>query len=428
MTDKVKISIVIPTRSRAAYLKGCLQSVLIAAKGAECPVEIIVADNASSDETQSVIAGFNSPIITSFRQPERVSMRQNFEDGLTHSTGSHVMFIGDDDGILPNGLRLLHALIAAHDPDVVKWRKLNFKWPNDAEQIPGHLVIRYMKLSGMISKVDHKALLEKFFQGTHRDYSDGAGIYHGCISRRLIDKVKAASQGSYFWCSMPDVYSSVANLLATDRDILKIDRPISLPGASPRSTGDSAVRMATKGDAGKDSDMNKYIREAKNDPYRSHVPDECMSIQLHLLAALELACKMQDVAFAINHKNWEKVVTSELSGFAPEMVTPCMEGAKRLLGDLELTTAAPEIQNNTPANPAPRAQSDMAKAPQALNHRMSKTTISGGDHMADIVKAAQFVDDLVGNDDLQKALHPPAAIRGVLRIRKKLRQLGFSQP
>jgi len=424
MTDKVKISIVIPTRSRAAYLKGCLQSVLIAAEGAECPVEIIVADNASSDETQSVIAGLNSPLITSFRQPERVSMRQNFEDGLTHSTGSHVIFIGDDDGILPNGLRLLHALITAHDPDVVKWRKLNFKWPNDAEQIPGHLVIRYMKLSGMVSQINHKVLLEKFFQGTHRDYSDGAGIYHGCISRRLIDKVKTASQGSYFWCSMPDVYTSVANLLATDRDILKIDRSISLPGASPRSTGDSAVRMATKGDAGKDSDMNKYIREAKNDPYRSDVPDECMSIQLHLLAALELACKMQDVPFAINYKSWEKVVTSELSGFAPEMVTPCMEGAKRLLGDLELPKAVPESQQTTPDSPAPQAQSDMAKAPQTLNHRMSKTTISGGDHMADIVKAAQFVDDLVGNDDLQKALHPPAAIRSIMRIRKKLRQLG----
>ncbi len=424
MTDKVKISIVIPTRTRATYLKGCLQSVLIAADKAECPVEIIVADNASSDETRSVIAGFNSPIITYFRQPERVSMRQNFEDGLTHSTGSHVMFIGDDDGILPNGLRLLYALIAAHDPDVVKWRKLNFKWPNDAEQIPGHLVIRYMKLSGMVSKVDHKALLEKFFQGTHRDYSDGAGIYHGCISRRLIDKVKAASQGSYFWCSMPDVYTSVANLLATDRDILKIDRPISLPGASPRSTGDSAVRMATKGDAGKDSDMNKYIREAKNDPYRSHVPDECMSIQLHLLAALELACKMQNVPFAINHKSWEKVVTGELSGFAPEMVTPCMEGAKRLLGDLDLTTAARDSRKTTTPHSSARAQSDILKAPQKLNHRISKTTISGGEHMGDIVKAAQFVDDLVGNDDLQKALHPPAAILGILGIRKKLRQLG----
>ncbi len=422
--DKVKISIVIPTRSRAAYLKGCLQSVLIAAEGAECPVEIIVADNASSDETQSVIAGFNSPIITSFRQLERVSMRQNFEDGLTHSTGSHVMFIGDDDGILPNGLRLLHALIAIHDPDVVKWRKLNFKWPNDAEQIPGHLVIRYMKLSGRISQINHKALLEKFFQGTHRDYSDGAGIYHGCISRRLIDKVKAASQGTYFWCSMPDVYTSVANLLATDRDILKIDRPISIPGASPRSTGDSAVRMATKGDAGKDSDMNKYIREAKNDPYRSHVPDECMSIQLHLLAALELACKMQNVPFAINRENWEKVVIRELSGFAPEMVTPCMEGAKKLLGNLKLTAAAPESQINTPTNPAPQAQSDMAKAPQALNHRMSKTTISGGEYMTDIVRAAQFLDDLVGNDDLKQALHPPAAIPSILRLRRKLRQLG----
>jgi glycosyltransferase involved in cell wall biosynthesis len=83
MTDKVKISVVIPTRSRATYLKGCLQSVLIAAGKAECPVEIIVADNASSDETRSVVAGFNSPLITCFRQPERVSMRQNFEDGLS---------------------------------------------------------------------------------------------------------------------------------------------------------------------------------------------------------------------------------------------------------------------------------------------------------------------------------------------------------
>lgn len=426
MSAEVRISVVIPTRSRARYLQGCLQSVLIAADLAGCPVEIIVSDNASTDDTEAVVQGFDSALITYTRQPRRVSMRQNFEDALSCVTGSHVIYIGDDDGILPNGLRLLRELLIIHDPDVVKWRKLNFKWPNDVAQVPGHLVIRYMKLSGRISWLDHTKLQNLFFQGKHRDYSDGAGIYHGCISRRLIERVKSTSKGTYFWCSMPDVYTSVANLLALDRDILKIDRPISLAGASPRSTGDSAVQMSKAGANGQETEMEKFIREAENDPFRDKVSDGCMSIQLHLLAALELACRLQDIPFQINRENWVKVVHAELAGFAPDMVSPCKEGAELLLGQGAVSDTGrqmPKAKADALTQPVQSPSADMTKAAQTFSYRLTKTTISGGEHMKDIVRAAQFLDDLVDNADLENALHPPAALIGVLRMRNKLRRL-----
>ncbi len=419
----MKISIVIPTRSRAIYLKGCLESVLIAADAATCPVEIVVSDNVSTDDTKTVVAEFADNRILYSLQSERVSMRQNFEDALSHTSGTHVLFIGDDDGILPNGLRILQKIIEDYDPEIIKWRTLNFKWPNDQTQVSGHLVIRPLKLSGRIRKVAASAIKDMFFAGKQASYNDGGMIYHGCVSRKLIDRVRDLSKGNYFWCSMPDVYTSVANMLAAKADVFRIDRPISIGGASPRSNGDSAKNLAQTGDATKAKEILNYIDEARNDPFRSPISNECLSIELHLLGAMKLACELQDIPFEFNRKNWLKRIEKEISTFTPSMAAACDDGVKYIFGadtDLKKPVVA-----KVPA--AIEALEDGKKVsegvPASVKHRLTKTIVSGGAQMENIVQAAQFLDDLVGNSDLDKALRPTNPVVEILRIKRELKGL-----
>lgn len=419
----MKISIAIPTRSRAIYLKNCLESVLIAADAASCPVEIVVLDNASTDNTAEVVKEFTSDRIVYFRQSKRVSMRQNFEDALSQTSGTHVIFIGDDDGILPNGIRILQEIIAQYQPEIIKWRTLNFIWPNDQTQVPGHLELRPRKLSGRIRQMNPSKIRDNFLNGKQRNYRDGGMIYHGCISRKLIDRVCDLSDGTYFWCSSPDVYTSVANILAAQMDIFNIDRPISLGGASPRSNGVSAKNMAQTGNTTDAKEVMSFISEAENDLFRSTVSDQCMSIELHLLGALELACKLQNIPFRINKKNWIARVNKEISTFSPAMAAACNDDLKKMLDtEIEVTDAPKPIDANT-IDAAEYDMRKMADEPLILKHKLSKTTISGGAQMADIVQASRFLDDLVNNSDLQEALHSSKPFTEIFRLRTKLRHL-----
>ena len=420
----MKISIAIPTRSRAIFLQKCLQSVLLAAETAKCPVEVIVSDNASDDNTREIVAGFESNRIIYHRLEQRISMRQNFESALSLTTGTHVIFIGDDDGIVPNGLRILENLIETYQSEIYSWRTLNFKWPNDETQIPGHLVIRPMKLSGRIRQIAPEKIAARFFSGKYGSYQDGGMIYHGCVSRKLIDRVRNRCQGTYFWCSSPDVFSSIANVLTTQMPILKVDRPISIGGASPRSNGDSGVKAAQTGKQEDSKEYARFIRESRNDPFNSRASDQCSSISLHTLYALELACQLQDVPFQINKKNWMARIKKEIAAFSPNMIPPCEENLNLVFNtDIRIQAtgkaAVPDM-----AEVLESQVKKMADAPVSIKHSLSRSTISGGKHMCDIAEAARFLDDLAGNDDLQQAMHPPAAMTGILRIRRKLRQLG----
>ena len=92
----LKISIVIPTRNRAIYLKHCIETCL---SSNDPDIEVIVSDNNSVDQTQSVVASFSDTRLHYYHTGVDLSMRQNFEFALDKATGDYIFFIGDDEGL-----------------------------------------------------------------------------------------------------------------------------------------------------------------------------------------------------------------------------------------------------------------------------------------------------------------------------------------
>jgi len=253
------ISLVIPTRERAELLGPCLDAAL----AIDDPgLEIVVSDNASADGTAELVSSLTDSRLRYVNTGQRVSMRQNFETALAAATGEYVIFIGDDDGIYTGGLALLRDVIERERPEAVSWDLVHYTWPSTR---PGHecgfINIKAQNVFGGIRHKPAPRLLDDFCQARIRNYKDGANIYHGCISRDLIETVRNANGGTYFGGAIPDVYACIANLAHLRSDLLWLRHPVTFGGASDRSNG-AAQTGAAKAPASGAAETRRFVREA----------------------------------------------------------------------------------------------------------------------------------------------------------------------
>lgn len=113
------ISVVIPTFNRADLLRRALRSV---AAQTHRPDEVIVTDNASSDQTDEVIKtamswGLN---VRYHRHEQNIGMLRNWEYGIGLLTTDYFLVLADDDYLLPNCLRLAHEAFS-QNPNLGMW-------------------------------------------------------------------------------------------------------------------------------------------------------------------------------------------------------------------------------------------------------------------------------------------------------------------
>lgn len=99
-------SVIIPTFNRSSFLRKALFSVL-RQKGVS--FEIIVSDNASTDDTEKVVKEFKDKRIKYFKNKENLGFSGNIKNCFSRSSGKYIFTLGDDDLIL-NQNTLLEAL------------------------------------------------------------------------------------------------------------------------------------------------------------------------------------------------------------------------------------------------------------------------------------------------------------------------------
>ena len=103
-----KLTILIPTRERCDTLYDTLRTCL---NQTYQNLEIIVSDNFSQDRTKEVVMSFDDKRLKYINTGKRISMSENFDFALSHVKDGYIMFIGDDDGILPNSLEYVNEII-----------------------------------------------------------------------------------------------------------------------------------------------------------------------------------------------------------------------------------------------------------------------------------------------------------------------------
>jgi glycosyltransferase involved in cell wall biosynthesis len=95
------ITVGIPTKDRAGYLRGAIDSVLAQVY---TDFEIIVSDNASSDETPDLVRSYGDSRIVYLRQDHDLGMVGNFNACLSAATGRYFIMLSDDDLFFPTAL------------------------------------------------------------------------------------------------------------------------------------------------------------------------------------------------------------------------------------------------------------------------------------------------------------------------------------
>lgn len=100
----VKLSILIPTYNRAAYVVRCIESVLVTRR---TDIEILVSNNCSTDDTHSILSNFSDSRLKIFHNDNNVGEVRNVLSLLNLARGEYCFILTDDDYLLPGAIDLL---------------------------------------------------------------------------------------------------------------------------------------------------------------------------------------------------------------------------------------------------------------------------------------------------------------------------------
>lgn len=241
MTNTPSITVVIPTRDRAETLPFTIASCLTAADDG---VDILVIDNHNDDATQQVLKGFGKRVRT-IRAPQRLPMAKNWELALGHISSEFVIYIGDDDALLPGSIKTFREINQRFPESTVTWRHLIYYWPNFPLKSRAGLVS--LTWSDLVEvregeRAVHRALAQV------SAWSELPMIYNSFFKSSVIERFLAGHGSPFFRSTSPDIYSGFLCALLEDSYVWS-GRPLSIGGLSAGSTGATLFRTTEQGPA-----------------------------------------------------------------------------------------------------------------------------------------------------------------------------------
>lgn len=228
----MKFSVLLPTRNGGPFLHNCIASVL------EQPypdMELVVSDNANTDETSSVIASFASdPRLKSIRLEEPVPVTENWRAALDASEGDYILLIGDDDCLLPGYFERMTQVVEQYDePECIAYNGYGYVFPQSAKgnQSSYYADPRFSYgpefREGLMSREMRLSIVRDMFRFKIR-YPVTSQL--SLISRRVAARI----EGSIFQPPFPDHYAISASLLEAETFAYCPEKLI-VTGASPKS-------------------------------------------------------------------------------------------------------------------------------------------------------------------------------------------------
>lgn len=225
------LSIIVPTKNRYTYLKGLIK-IFINCNSHK--TELIIQDNSTDNsEFKEYMKNIDCNDIRYFYESKPLSVVDNMNQSIEHSTGKYLCILGDDD------------VYSIYLEDFVKYMDESgidsAMFSNDSVYFwPGMEFAVHQLPSLMIPKF-HKTL-KKLSASEERDKCLRMGgmslgylprVYHGVICRSAMEKVNERA-GTYFPGASPDMASSIA-LSYYVKTHCYCELPLVISGKSPKS-------------------------------------------------------------------------------------------------------------------------------------------------------------------------------------------------
>ncbi|MCK5608111.1 glycosyltransferase family 2 protein [Candidatus Pacearchaeota archaeon] len=125
----MKFSVLLPTRNGGSFLANCMSSIL---KQPYYDMELVVSDNANTDETQAVIASFEGDSrLKVVRLDKPVSVTDNWNHALHASSGDYILMMGDDDYLLPGYFHRVEEILEKYgNPECITYNAYTYVAPD----------------------------------------------------------------------------------------------------------------------------------------------------------------------------------------------------------------------------------------------------------------------------------------------------------
>lgn len=138
-TQQEILTIAIPTYNRSRFLEQLLNSLAPQVRG-EARVELIVSDNASTDDTQEVIMRFQQQGLQFIASRNEVNIGgdANIHRCFELANSKYVWIIGDDDVVGPNAISKVLTYLTQADYDIVYLRSKSYEHHYVPEQTENH--------------------------------------------------------------------------------------------------------------------------------------------------------------------------------------------------------------------------------------------------------------------------------------------------
>ncbi|MDI9640293.1 glycosyltransferase family 2 protein [Oscillatoria amoena NRMC-F 0135] len=252
--NKPLFSIVIPTRNRAHLLRSSLHSALSQDFD---DYEVVVINNNCHDDTDLVVQSFKSEKLQYFHTSQTLSMPDNWEFAWSKARGKYVLYLCDDDALLPTTLSFITKHILPQNPKVVTWNLIRYNHPNWVEnenqqsrcfplEDRNTLVIPIE--NKVFEKFSSKILLEKLYKFEESIWFPR--MLNCCVEKQAIDRIRE-KLGSIFIPICPD-YSFMSTVLHLCSEIYVVYKPLAIWGVSPSSIGATQHRQGNHGKAAKE--------------------------------------------------------------------------------------------------------------------------------------------------------------------------------
>ena len=195
MTDpnQTRLTIAIPTFNRSKYLKELLPEMIAQCKNIESPrLEILVIDNASTDDTSTYIKNNHNKDLTYIKNDTNIGADRNFLECIKKANGHYIWLFGDDEFLRPGGVqRIIDSL--SYNPDLI------IAESNLRKNIEFNSYIKlllYMHDSDPVFPVHHTLITKNIFpksnfnlEAAYRNIETNYGHMYG-----LIDSLKQAQR------------------------------------------------------------------------------------------------------------------------------------------------------------------------------------------------------------------------------------------
>jgi glycosyltransferase involved in cell wall biosynthesis len=234
-------------------------------------LEILVSDNFSQDRTREVVESYKDPRIRYINTGKRLSMTDNFEFALSHvRPEGYVIYIGDDDGLLPNAIRDMNTVILRTGASVLRWDWATYGWPTIESYLANQLFLPSLG-SGTTVRDAASAIQSVVSFKAHYPSTLPMLYLNSAVKYSIIKRIMDLS-GRFYHSLTPDVYSGFAIAGSID-NFVDSRRPYVIAGTSRHSNGASFIGLTLSGPA------QKFLSE-DNLPFHSDLVFSPGSISL----------------------------------------------------------------------------------------------------------------------------------------------------